>query len=100
MDIRMRTVLFCALLLASCVGLVGKSLASCVCRCVGGQMQPLCSSSIDIPPICPPTICSIVPPSIAPIQAPTIPPIGTSQCSQRQVLNPYTQQYEWRRICS
>jgi uncharacterized protein involved in exopolysaccharide biosynthesis len=26
--------------------------------------------------------------------------IGTTQCSERQVLNPATQQYEWHRICS
>jgi hypothetical protein len=73
--------------------------ASCVCRCVNGEMQPLCSSSIDLPPICPPTVCNIVPPSVAPIQPSMIPPIGTSQCSQQQVLNPVTQQYEWRNIC-
>jgi hypothetical protein len=30
--------------------------AACVCRCVNGQMQPLCSSSIEVPPICPPTV--------------------------------------------
>jgi hypothetical protein len=39
------------------------------------------------------------PPSIAPIQPARIPPLGTSQCSQQQVLNPHTHQYEWRSIC-
>ena len=73
--------------------------ADCVCRCVDGQMQPLCSNSIDIPPVCMPTVCGIVPPSIAPIDMPKIPPIGTSQCSQRQVQNPATGRYEWRRVC-
>jgi hypothetical protein len=33
------------------------------------------------------------------IQAPTIPPIGTSSCAPVQVLNPRTNQYEWRRVC-
>jgi hypothetical protein len=74
--------------------------ASCVCRCVDGQVQPLCTSSIDLPPICALTICGIVPPSIAPIQTPGIPPLGTSSCSPRQVLNPATNQYEWRSICN
>jgi hypothetical protein len=78
---------------------VGPASAACVCRCVSGEMQPICSSSIDLPPICPPTVCAIVPPPVAPMQAPTVPPIGTTQCSPRQVLNPYTQQYEWRSIC-
>jgi hypothetical protein len=74
--------------------------APCVCRCVDGQMQPLCSSSIDLPPICPMTTCALTPPSIAPIQPAQLPPLGTSQCSQRQVLNPATRQYEWRSICN
>jgi hypothetical protein len=80
-------------------GLAGQANANCVCRCVNGSVEPICSSSIDLPPICAPTICPIVPPSIAPIQPPTVPPIGTSYCSQQQVLNPYTNQYEWRRVC-
>jgi hypothetical protein len=73
--------------------------AACVCRCVNGAMQPLCSSAMDIPPNCPPTICQIVPPSMQPIPTPTIPPIGTTHCSPQQVLNPYTRQYEWRTVC-
>lgn len=74
--------------------------AGCVCRCVDGQMQPLCSSSIDLPPICPATLCSLTPPSIAPLPSTQLPPLGTSHCSQRQVLNPATRQYEWRNICN
>lgn len=90
------------LILAAVLGLsmIQAASAACVCRCVGGEMQPICSSSIDLPPICPPTVCGIVPPSVAPLQAPTIPPIGTSQCRQRQVMNPYTRQYEWHSICN
>lgn len=73
--------------------------AACVCRCVNGEVQALCSSSIDLPPICAPQLCPITPPSIAPIQAPRIPPIGTTQCRQAQVLNPRTGQHEWREVC-
>lgn len=73
--------------------------ASCVCRCVNGTMQPLCSSAIAVPPICPPTVCGIVPPSIPPIMQPTIPPIGTQSCRQAQVQNPFTGQFEWQTIC-
>lgn len=73
--------------------------ANCVCRCVDGEMQPLCSNSIDIPPVCMPTVCAIVPPSITPITPPSIPPLGTSECSQRQVQNPDTGRYEWQRVC-
>jgi hypothetical protein len=73
--------------------------ATCVCRCVNGEMQPICSNSIEVPPICPPTVCQIVPPSVAPVPTPMVPPIGATSCEPEQVLNPYTQQYEWRTIC-
>ncbi len=73
--------------------------ANCVCRCVNGEVVPLCSSSIDLKPICSPQICPLVPPSIQPITPPTIPPIGTKNCVNKQVLNPYTNSYEWKLIC-
>ena len=75
------------------------SYGNCVCRCVNGEMTPICSSSIDLPPICPPTICQLVPPSIQPISPPSLPPIGTSQCQNKQVFNPYSNRYEWKLIC-
>ena len=75
------------------------SFGNCVCRCVNGEMTPLCSNSLDLPPICPPTICPIVPPSVQPISPLYIPPIGTSQCQNKQILNQRTGQYEWRLIC-
>ena len=73
--------------------------ASCRCVCMNGSVQALCTSTLDIEPICPPRVCSITPPSIAPIQQPTIPPIGTSRCSQQQVYNEYTRRYEWKQVC-
>ena len=84
--------IFALLLTAECQ-------ASCVCRCVDGEMQPLCSSSTDVPPVCPVTVCALVQPSLRPIQPLGLPPLGTSQCSQRQVLDPATRQYEWRSVC-
>ena len=53
---------------------VPDAFAGCVCRCVNGAVQGICSSSIDILPICAPQVCPIVPPSNAPIQSPPIPP--------------------------
>ena len=73
--------------------------AACVCRCVDGKMQPLCSSFTDIAPICPATVCMIAPAAVAPIKPERIRPPGTFQCEQQQVLNPHTQQYEWHRLC-
>ncbi len=81
------------------IGLSAHAHASCVCRCVEGHMRALCSTTLDIPPICPATICVIPPPAIAPLKPARIPPLGTFQCEQRQVLNPATQQYEWHQVC-
>jgi len=87
------------LLLTGLASLSTSANAACVCRCVNGEVRALCSSSIDLPPICPPTVCPITPPSVAPIQAPRIPPIGTTVCRQAQVVNPHTGRYEWREVC-
>jgi hypothetical protein len=73
--------------------------AACVCQCVNGQMQPICENAMDLPPLCPPTICGIVPPSIRPIAPPMIPPIGTNSCGPEQVQNLVTGIYEWRTVC-
>jgi hypothetical protein len=73
--------------------------AACVCRCVEGVMRSLCDNTIEIRPICPPTVCPITPPGIAPINPPQAPPLGTQQCVPRQVFNPQTGRYEWRTIC-
>ena len=73
--------------------------AACTCQCVNGTVVPLCSSALDMPPICSLTICPITPPSIAPINPLRIPPIGTSNCTMKQVYNNYTGQYEWKQIC-
>lgn len=73
--------------------------ASCICRCVNGEMLPICSNSVEVPPVCPPAVCQVVPPSVAPVQTPMVPPVGASSCAPEQVLNPYTHQYEWQSIC-
>lgn len=74
---------------------------SCVCRCVNGRMQSLCTSVNDMPAFCPPsTLCPIAaPPTLAPLGPPIAPPVGTRSCFQRQILNPATGQYEWNMLC-
>jgi hypothetical protein len=72
--------------------------AGCICQCVDGHMQPLCTNAIDVPPICPPTICPIMAPSIAPINSPTIPPIGTSICRQARVCDQFGN-CQWQQVC-
>lgn len=72
---------------------------NCVCRCVNGEVVPICSNSMDMPPMCNMQMCPITPPSIKPIDPITMPPMGTTGCTNKQVLNPYTHQYEWKLIC-
>jgi hypothetical protein len=92
--IKMRTILAAAALLAS----MAHANANCVCQCVDGQMQPLCQNSIDLPPMCPPTICPISSPSIAPINPPTLPPLATSQCRQARVCDAFGN-CQWQQVC-
>lgn len=87
------------LLLLSLLGCSFGATAACQCRCVNGEVRPLCASSIDLPPICSPSICPLVPPSLAPLPQPSLPPLGTTVCRQVQVLNPVTGRYEWQRVC-
>jgi hypothetical protein len=95
----MRNLISAVVILIFSFAQIDDASAACVCRCVNGSMQPLCSSSMDLPPICPPTTCGITPPSIAPIQQPKLPPLGTTNCYPAQVQNPRTGQYEWRQVC-
>ena len=91
----MRSVIFAFALL-----LLGGTAANagCTCQCVDGQMQPLCESSVDLPPLCPPTICPLAPRSMAPLNPPTLPPLGTAQCEQAQVCD-RSGHCRWQQVC-
>jgi hypothetical protein len=75
------------------------SYAACQCRCVNGSVQALCSSTLDVQPICAPQVCPIVPPAVQPIATPQVPPLGTSSCNMQQVYNSQKGLYEWKNIC-
>ena len=79
--------------------ILNQAQAGCSCQCVNGQVRALCSSAIDIKPICSPRVCPITPPSVKPIDTPSIPPIGTKVCTNMQVYNDVTFQYEWKKVC-
>ena len=65
--------------------------------CVNGEVEAVCSGSLDIEPICPPRICPIVPPAVRPIDPPRVPPVGASECRSEQVWT--GDRYEWVEIC-
>jgi hypothetical protein len=71
--------------------------ASCQCLCINGEVEAVCSSALDVHPICAPRICPIVPPAVRPIDPLRIPPIGASKCRSEQVWN--GQKYVWVEIC-
>ena len=83
------------------LGVIGasRSWAECECACVNGAMRPLCTSAIELRPICPPRVCPIVPPAVAPIAPLRLPPLGTEHCWMAQVYNQATLRYQFRQVC-
>jgi hypothetical protein len=77
----------------------GVAAANCSCECVNGHTEALCTSTIDLKPLCSTNLCPLAPPSVKPLDSVALPPLGTSSCSQEQVLNPQTHLYEWQRVC-
>jgi hypothetical protein len=71
--------------------------AACQCGCMNGNVEAVCSSWLDITPICAPRICPIVTPAIRPIDPPRVPPIGASKCRSEQVWD--GEKYEWVETC-
>jgi hypothetical protein len=72
--------------------------AGCTCQCVSGRMQPLCDGAIDLPPICPPTICPLAGPELAPLPSMQLPPLGTSSCQQARVCDQFGN-CRWQEVC-
>jgi hypothetical protein len=98
---RMRIEPVCAVVCATLLASLFMSLharAACTCQCVDGQIQPLCGSAIDLPPICPPALCGPAAPSIAPINPPTVAPLGTSACRQARLCDQFGN-CRWQQVC-
>ena len=72
--------------------------AFCVCRCVDGRLQPLCTNTIEVPPVCPVRICPPGPATLPPVVAPKLPPAGTSACRQAQICDRHGS-CRWRQVC-
>lgn len=91
----MRSVLFALALL-----LIGGSAAeaACTCRCVDGQMQPVCDSGINPPQVCSPTVCRPPKPSVAPVIPPNVLLLGGSECKQAQVCD-RSGKCTWEQVC-
>ncbi len=87
-----------ALLLAFMVpAIMMPAFASCDCRCIDGESQPVCTSSLEVPPICSRQDCPVSP-SMTPI-GPVNPSVGSGQCHTVQVYNRRTGRYDTRPLC-
>jgi hypothetical protein len=66
--------------------------AGCACQCVDGQIQPACTNTFDIPPICSLRTCPFD-------LTPRKPPLGgASACKQEQECDIYGH-CEWKQVC-
>ena len=74
--------------------------AACVCRCVGGKAQPICSSSTDIPPLCNMTVCPMATPKVSPLDQAKPKPAVKPGCTVKQVYDPETGTHNWEQICN
>jgi hypothetical protein len=66
--------------------------ALCVCQCIEGQVQPACTNSLDIPPICPLRTCPFGPTLTPP------PIVSRSSCGQVQSCDIYGH-CVWKQVC-
>ena len=74
--------------------------SKCVCKCINGEVQPICSSTMDLAPMCNNQMCPVTSMSIQPETPITTQiPMGATSCQNEQVYNSYTGQYEWKMIC-
>ncbi len=92
---------FASAILSTTPGLFGfgqSSLAhaACTCKCVLGNVVPVCDSAMDIRPFCAPRMCPVVDPN-KPIPQPKLG--AAPECTQERVWNPYTAEYDWRAKC-
>ena len=88
-------------LFAACVFVIAAAAegqARCVCRCVDGEVQPVCSSPADLPPLCRPMVCIAedVPPEPPPSLK--VPPPGAKSCRQVRVCDD-TNLCDWEEVC-
>lgn len=73
--------------------------ASCHCSCVNAQIEAVCTSPSDLPPVCAPRSCTVKPSSVALINETSIATNLTKQCHETLVLNPQTGSYISKQVC-
>ena len=75
--------------------------ADCRCSCVNGQIEAVCATSSELPPVCAPRACTVKPLHAA-LVADKSSPLATAskrQCRDTEVLNPRTGAYVTKQVC-
>ena len=89
-----------ALAAMTLMAMTGAAAASCSCECVNGHAENVCQSSIDLKQLCTNSCAPSIPDYGAPRNNYSVlPPLGTTKCTNEQVMNPYTHQYETKTLC-
>jgi hypothetical protein len=74
--------------------------AECRCSCVNGEIEAVCTSASELPPVCAPRACNARPVRASLIaQKRQIGTIPKSECRETEVLNPRTGSYVVKQIC-
>ena len=74
--------------------------AECHCSCVNGQIEPVCASPSELPPVCAPRACSARPLHAALIATKSSALASAAkQCHETEVLNPQTGAYVTKQVC-
>lgn len=73
--------------------------AACRCTCVNEQIEPVCSASTDLPPVCAPRTCSAKPATATLVAQSMAQPSASTQCHMDLVQNAPAGRYEWKKVC-
>jgi hypothetical protein len=75
--------------------------AACRCTCVNGQIEAVCRSTTDLPPVCAPRACKAKSDqgSLFADQASAIGGGAKRQCRETLVRNPQTGAYVTKQVC-
>jgi hypothetical protein len=73
--------------------------ADCRCSCVNGEIEPVCSASTDLPPVCAPRACSLKTANVTPVNQARITQAGSLQCHMELIPSTRVDRYDWKKVC-
>jgi hypothetical protein len=74
--------------------------AECRCSCVNGEIEAVCISASELPPVCAPRACTAKPVRASLIaDKRTVGTVAKQECRETEILNPRTGSYVVKRVC-